>query len=236
MSGLWNKVRNAVLRVQRRLTGKGGEVPFRSSGDYWQGRYAAGGNSGAGSYNHLAEFKAEVINGFVTTHGIADVVEFGCGDGNQLGYAVYPRYSGYDVSPQAVQICRQRFAGDRTREFFLLQDYDQRQADLTLSLDVIYHLVEDPVYEDYMRRLFLAARRYVIVYSSDREQAPAANSPHVRHRAFTKWVGQHCPDWTLMATIPNRFPYNGDASVTTFADFYIYERTGPVAGSPAAGR
>ena len=28
-------------------------------------RYKKGGNSGAGSYNHLAEFKAEVLNQFV---------------------------------------------------------------------------------------------------------------------------------------------------------------------------
>ena len=36
-----------------------------NSGEYWENRYKANGNSGAGSYNRLAEFKAEVINGFV---------------------------------------------------------------------------------------------------------------------------------------------------------------------------
>ena len=33
-----------------------------SSKDYWEKRYSKGGNSGAGSYNNLALFKASIIN------------------------------------------------------------------------------------------------------------------------------------------------------------------------------
>lgn len=36
-----------------------------NSKNYWENRYKSGGNSGAGSYSNLAEFKAEIINEFV---------------------------------------------------------------------------------------------------------------------------------------------------------------------------
>lgn len=39
-----------------------------------------GNNSGAGSYGRLADFKAEIINQFVTENDVREVVEWGCGD------------------------------------------------------------------------------------------------------------------------------------------------------------
>ena len=63
---------------------------FSTSGSYWEERYARGGNSGAGSYNRLAEFKAEYLNRFVSEHEIKTVIEFGSGDGGPLRQASYP--------------------------------------------------------------------------------------------------------------------------------------------------
>ena len=57
--------------------------PFGSAA-YWEKRYAASGTSGVGSYALFAQFKADVVNQFVATHGVHSVVEFGCGNGNQL--------------------------------------------------------------------------------------------------------------------------------------------------------
>src|SRR5262249_52775171 len=71
-----------------------GTGEFKSTGDYWDSRYRRGGNSGAGSYGRLAEFKAEAVNRFVRENHILSVVEFGCGDGAQLELAQYPRYTG----------------------------------------------------------------------------------------------------------------------------------------------
>src|SRR5579859_8234848 len=73
--------RSAAVEAVRR------QLQFRGSSTYWEERYRAGGNSGAGSYGRLAEFKAEVLNGFVHSRGIRSVVEFGCGDGAQLALA-----------------------------------------------------------------------------------------------------------------------------------------------------
>jgi SAM-dependent methyltransferase len=197
--------------------------PFYGSEDYWIGRYREGGNSGAGSYNRLAEFKAEVLNDFVASHAIGDVIEFGCGDGNQLTLANYPSYLGFDVSPHAVEACARRFAKDTSKSFMLVHDYTGQTAQLALSLDVIYHLTEDDVYETYMRTLFGAARDYVVIYSSDEEE-PQTQAAHVRHRQFSTWVRANAPGWRLLRHIPNRYPYAGDNDTGSLADFYIYGR------------
>ena len=197
--------------------------PFHGSEDYWIARYRQGGNSGAGSYTRLAEFKAELLNDFVASHNIRNVVEFGCGDGNQLTLAKYPSYLGFDVSPHAIEGCTRRFANDASKSFMLVRDYTGQTAQLALSLDVIYHLTEDEVYETYMRTLFGAARDYVVIYSSDNDEAQPQTA-HVRHRQFSRWVRANAPGWRLLRHIPNRYPYTGDNDTGSLADFYIYGR------------
>jgi len=207
---------------------------FNDSQSYWEQRYQSGGNSGAGSYGRLAQFKAEVLNDFVREHNIDSVIEFGSGDGHQLSLAQYPSYTGLDVSQRAIDLCRQRFDGDDAKRFVhynpVMHDSavtDENgtplEADLSLSLDVIYHLVEDKVFDTYMRHLFAAGRRFVIVYSSNDPEA-CLTAAHVRHRRFTDWVEAHAPQWRFQERIANRFPFDAsDADETSFADFYIFE-------------
>jgi hypothetical protein len=199
--------------------------PF-SSKAYWSGRYAAGRTSGGGSYGKLAAFKAEVLNAFTRDKAIASVIEFGCGDGNQLKLADYPSYLGLDVSEDAVSMCRAAFGHDTTKSFKLLSEYRGEGAELALSLDVIYHLVEDEVFADYMNVLFDAASRFVIVYSSDTDENEPGQAVHVRHREFTRWVREHRRDWALEARIPNRYPCKRRFGARSFADFHVYRRVG----------
>lgn len=203
-----------------------------SSATYWADRYAAGGNSGPGSYGELATFKAAVLNRFVRDQAVTSVIEFGCGDGNQLALAHYPSYTGVDVSVLAVQACRDRFKDDGSKQFLLASDDDGRQADLALSLDVVFHLIEDRVFDGYMRRLFAAGRRYVIIYSSDQDEPVEPGAPHVRHRRFSGWVDREmATQWKLLERIPNAFPYNGDYKTTSFCDFFIYGKTAAASGA-----
>jgi len=197
------------------------------SGDYWEDRYRAGGNSGAGSYSRLARNKAEVLNRFVAENRIESVIEFGSGDGAQLRLAVYPRYTGVDVSRTVLDQTIRDFAGDPTKRFLHTAEVTAAdQADLALSLDVIYHLIEDAVFEAYMWQLFDAARRHVIVYSSNSERPSGA--VHVRHRRFTDWVVRHRPDFILTRELKNPNPEEaGDPENTSFADFYFFERGAP---------
>jgi len=197
------------------------QKPFPGSEEYWTHRYNSGGHSGAGSCHKLAEFKAEILNDFVNRNNVIAIIEYGCGDGNQLRLARYPSYVGFDVSPRAIALCQDAFRDDKTKRFGLTSEYKGETAQLTLSLDVIYHLIEDNVYCSYMKRLFNSSERFVIVYSSNYDEQQAY---HERHRQFTKWVETNNSCWTLMRHIPNRFPYEGNDEEGSLSDFYIYER------------
>lgn len=202
-----------------------------TSNNYWEARYAKGHNSGQGSYGRLAEFKARTLNKLVAELGINSVIEFGSGDGNQLTLSTYPEYVGYDVSQTAIDTCRKRFNKDNTKQFYLASEYDGRKADMTLSLDVIYHLVEDDVFNTYMENLFNSAKKVVAIYSSNQNEPIEPVSIHVRHRKFTDWVTEKAePNWKLKEHISNPYPYDAKNTDTTWADFYIYIKnvTGPI--------
>ncbi|MCV7211817.1 hypothetical protein H7J75_24685 [Mycolicibacterium canariasense] len=197
---------------------------FTSSQDYWERRYRLGGNSGAGSYNRLARFKADYLNEFVAANGIDSVIEFGSGDGSQLALAKYPSYVGVDVSETVLANTRAMFAGNPAIQFLHTSEVtENHRAELALSLDVIYHLVEDVTFDAYMRQLFDAATKFVIVYASNEDKP--WSSPHVRHRQFTKWVERNRSDFGLIERIPNPYPYSEkDPENTSFADFFAFRK------------
>jgi SAM-dependent methyltransferase len=199
---------------------------FETSGDYWQRRYLRGETSGPGSYGRLAKFKAVVLNEIVAERSVSSVIELGCGDGAQLAMAKYPSYLGVDVSPAAVAVCQKKFAGDAAKRFITLEEFRRTHptADLALSLDVIYHLVEDAIFDGHLRDLFSAATRFAAIYSSnsDRIVDPA---PHVRHREFTRWIAQHTPDWHLIRTYQNPYPYRWwNRQNSSHCDLFLFER------------
>ncbi len=217
-------VEELVKRLHLWVKGNLHSQKFSGSAKYWENRYAMKGNSGVGSYGKFAEFKAEIINKFVEEHEINSIIEYGCGDGNQLKLSRYPSYLGFDVSATVVCKCKEVFKADRNKAFRLMNDYDDEHADLTLSLDVIFHLVEDHIYEAYMRRLFNSSDRYVIIYSSNTDNNVGYEGTHVRHRLFTKWLQDYLSNWKLIEHIKNRYPYQGDYKEGSFADFYIYKK------------
>jgi cyclopropane fatty-acyl-phospholipid synthase-like methyltransferase len=170
-----------------------------------------------------------VVNGFVVEHSVNSVIEFGSGDGNQLAMMNYPSYIGLDVSKSAIKLCKHRFASDGSKSFFLydsscfVDNHSMFVADVALSLDVIFHLTEDDVYESYMRHLFSSSRRFVVVYSSDQDTSPDRIAC-VRHRKFTSWVAAKMPEWVLFEkrVNPMKYPEQRDGS---FSDFFFYRRS-----------
>lgn len=203
---------------------------FKSSIKYWEDRYQSKGNSGTGSYSHLAEYKAEVLNDFVSSNNIKRVIEFGCGDGNQLTLAKYPEYLGLDVSPTAIKLCCDLFRDDPSKSFYLydtlaFQDNSRVfQADLVLSLDVLFHLVEQEIFETYIRHLFNASNMYVIIYASDFDQEGDAVYQHDKRRKFTTYVEKNIPGWQLKEVVKNKYPVDKFKEKGSLSDFYIYEK------------
>lgn len=203
-----------VLQVRKRA--------FKGTTEYWESRYAKGGTSGAGSYGRQAEWKAEIVNGWVAELGVSSVVDLGCGDGNQLALADYPRYLGLDPSATAVRRCIERFRGDATKSFLqygsdtLADPAGWLRGDLALSMEVIFHLIEDEVFDDYMNRLFDSAERYVVICSNNTDDDEQV--PHERHRDFTRWVERERPQWVLDRRLD---PPEG---LDVMSSFFLYKR------------
>lgn len=196
---------------------------FKGSSDYWNKRYKLGGDSGLGSGGEAAAYKAGVINRFVVDYGIRTVVEFGCGDGRQLLLSAYESYLGLDISDNALDRCRELFPGDPSKRFLSMQQYAGEQADLSMSLDVLFHLVEDRIYFDYLGKLFAAGRRYVVVYSTSSDQ-PVQSLPHVRHRAVEQDIAMHFPTFERLSAYESSLPQPVEFSVGGSTRFLLYSR------------
>lgn len=200
-----------------------------SSADFWRNRYVTGGHSGAGAYGRLAVYKAHIVNVVAETRKVRSVVEFGSGDGNTASLFHLRHYTGVDVSPEVLERARARVGERKNWCWKSLAEYDAdpQVHDMAMSLDVIYHLVEDEVFEDYMARLFGASRRLVLIYSSDHADDGQARAPHVRHRAYSDWVARAAPDWTLARTWKQPFPFGPGTNPrqTSFAFFRLYRKT-----------
>lgn len=225
-------LKESLLKIQfiKELKRNQQKKKFKGSADYWDDRYRSQGNSGSGSYDHLAEFKAEIINPFVAKNNINTVMEFGCGDGNQLKLAKYPNYIGLDVSPTAVQMCHKLFKDDKTKSFLLynssafFDNHNILKTDLTMSLDVLYHLVEKEIFEKYLRDLFNTSKKYVIIYATDYDQKEEPIYQHENRRSFSKFVAKEFPNFKLIEQIKNKYEHVKKGEIGSDCDFFIYEK------------
>lgn len=196
-----------------------------NSASYWEKRYAAGGNSGKGSYNHLAIFKAKIINDILCEYNISSVVDYGVGDGNQCSYlnTTNQKYYGIDQSKTAIDICKSKNLADK--EFMLVSEFIDMNitCDISLSCDVIYHLIENDVYEQYMYNLFKFSNRFVLIYAKDED---INHCQHVKFRNFSTFIKNNF-NAVLLRHIPNEYPqqYIGvNNENTSPSDFYLWEK------------
>jgi len=103
-------------------------LAYSDSARFWERNYARGATSGSGSYGALAEGKSRFLNTLVREQAVRSVIEFGCGDGNQLSLADYPRYVGLDVSRSAIAQCQRRFAATVSQSASAAGAVDQNPA------------------------------------------------------------------------------------------------------------
>jgi cyclopropane fatty-acyl-phospholipid synthase-like methyltransferase len=188
-----------------------------------------GGNSGAGSYNKFADFKASVLNNAISEFEISQVIEFGCGDGNQLAKLNIPSYIGLDVSETILKHCIIKFNNDKTKSFFnyngnaFVDNHDIFLSDAAISIDVIFHLVEYSVFKKYLTDLFSCARKLVIIYGADSDYPQ--KTKHEFYRKFTGYIDVNFPEWKLERIIKNKYiPKDFDDADGSLADFFFYTR------------
>jgi hypothetical protein len=86
-------------------------------------------------------------------------------------------------------------------------DYEElpKFNDLTLSMDVIYHLIEDEVYNDYMTKLVNLKSKYLIIYANNEDKNFAA---HMKSRKFTENELLN-ENYKLHNQVKNQYPYDG---------------------------
>jgi hypothetical protein len=198
------------------------KIKFKNSYQYWNDRYLNEGNSGPGSYGRLSLFKADIINSLLSALNIQNSIEFGCGDGNQLSLINYKDYVGYDIAEKSITICKEKFKNSSNKKFFLFSEYDGRTADLSVSLDVLFHLIEDHIFINYLEKLFNSSNKYVIIYSSNSNEF-GKTALHVKHRNFLDYIDKE--KWELFKFIKNKYPYDKeDPNNTSFCDFFIFKK------------
>ncbi len=167
---------------------------FIDSDQYWKQRYRFSGNSGRGSRGRNAQIKADFINNFASLHSVESVIDLGCGDGENALLFRFQEYSGFDISQEALKLAKKRCENKVGFSFYILDSSFEREIEelnsknmlpkLALSLEVIFHLVEDNVFEVYLDRLCMSSTQWVIIMSSnfDSRAEGLATTPHVRHR------------------------------------------------------
>lgn len=170
---------------------------------YWDKRYSNGGTSGMGSQGFEAILKANVINKFIDIYKFRTIVELGCGDGVNLQlYNIPISYCGYDISPKAVELCNQRV---KSLKFYFTSKMDEIDfgADVCLSLDVYYHLIDDKVFQDYCNLLFNGGWKYIIVYTIDTDSefihTGEKQAEHLKQRSFTNEYQKY--EWELVSML-----------------------------------
>ena len=199
---------------------------------FWNELYARGKDSGPGSKGRLAEFKAEVINRIMDDEDVHTILDFGCGDGmmTELYNIDDRKYIGIDISTEAIKKCLSVEHGD---DVFMTYDewiYVSPPGlfDCVLSVDVLFHIIEDDLFHDYMTMLFDASSNVVVIYAYDSNEKPHPDSikqpKHMKYRKFTNWIDSNISGFKLIEHIPNRYPFIIGDKNTSISDFYIYKR------------
>ena len=145
--------------------------------NYWNNRYLSGGNSGYGSYDEQLTKKLKWLSGLP----IESITDIGCGDFN-LGknlLMLYPEaaYIGYDISEIIIKRNKFKYLHEFTTSFPPLGN------DLTICIDVLYHVLDDSEYAALILNLKQALRfgKYLAVTAYEKEQPTA---PHLKIRKF----------------------------------------------------
>ena len=203
---LLRRLRSLVLRDSGR------REPFDYKA-YWQVRYERGETSGVGSHGDLANYKADTINQFMSNNHVESVIEFGCGDGNQISLTDYRRYTGLDVATSAVELCRRRFADDTSKTFLpyepgvTLRD-NPLTADLVICLDVLYHITDEDDFRATLTDILTSASKYVILYTN--VDSGGGVSQHIVWRDTRSYLAEY-PEFEIDRIDEQPYPDVSDA-------------------------
>lgn len=145
--------------------------------EYWENRYAEGGNSGYGSYGEQLDKKLKWLSGL----DIKSISEIGCGDfnfGSKL-LEIYPEatYFGTDISQTIVDRNSRLFP----KSIFKMADQEIPPADLVMCIDVLFHVLDEDELEKILSTLDKKFTKYLAITAYEREENLGT---HVAIRTF----------------------------------------------------
>lgn len=195
------------------------------SNEYWEHRYKNDGTSGDGSYGKLATFKGKILDNFIKEHDVKSILDLGCGDGNQLKYynTTNINYTGVDPSITIINKLKETYEDDKNKQFIVLDENINTKAELTMSCDVLFHLINFNIWEKHIDNLFNISTKYVIIYAYDVDQEW---DNHCKSRKFTDFIKNKYSNWQLTKVIKNEYPlFEGcDDNEASMSDFYFYKK------------
>jgi hypothetical protein len=131
--------------------------------NYWDKRYASGGNSGCGSIGKLRDAKWKWIQVFVDP--IKDVIDVGCGDlsfweGKQLPDG----YIGIDGSEVIIGRNKRKHPNNI---FYKAQSSESLglTAPVVFCFDMLFHIMDDDIYKKTIENLCSISSEYIFIYT-----------------------------------------------------------------------
>jgi hypothetical protein len=146
---------------------------------FWDWRYLTDPErgSGGGSRGEPLEHKRKLVGSVVAILQPVSVLDVGCGDGEATRGLDLGRYTGIDVSAQAVKRAR-KGRPDGVYHVGSLSDREY-EAELTICLDVLIHEANETEYRDLVSQLLRSSTRALLV--SGYEAPPDGRSPIVHY-------------------------------------------------------
>lgn len=131
--------------------------------DYWEKRYAAGGNSGNGSIGELRDWKWGIIKKYVDP--IHDVIDVGCGDMSFWENERVPNgYIGIDGSYSVIQKNREKYP-NATFHYGNAEFAIHDTAPVVFCFDMLFHVMEDTEYSEILYNLGKYTTEILFIYT-----------------------------------------------------------------------
>ena len=137
---------------------------------FWNFRYKENPElgSGVGSRGEVLEYKRKLIYPFLNYFKEKDTLDVGCGDLELMRMAPSEKFTGIDISKEAIEICRKK----RPDWNFLvggLEMLNGRKYDLVTCFDVLIHQPTETAYRQFIEELTNSTASTMIIGAYDQE-------------------------------------------------------------------
>lgn len=172
---------------------------------YWEERYEQDGNSGSGSYGESAKYKASIVNGIVEKFSIKKVLEFGCGDGNQLGQYKFDEYLGLDISLKAIRMCENLFKDSINKKFKLIDVQKdlliERDYEMVICMEVLMHVTNENDFKWTLDQIFKHSKDFVLIQNPISTLNEYKLGSHENYRNLFPYLVKYLGDFSLTEVI-----------------------------------